>query len=193
VRWIETQHLFFTSLQVERLIEVGPAPTLLTMAKRTLEQGNYSPLLQREILWYNRDKQAIYYQHVDEAAEQQQAPTPAPAPAQAKQQPKVTAAAAAAAPAAPAPAAPAVQQPAAPRAAAPAGKSVSAPLTALDVLRTMLALKLKRSLPLVPPTTSIREAVGGKSALQNELIGDVAKEFGSEPEGAADMDLTYVL
>lgn len=35
VRWIETQHLFFGEMNVERLIEVGPAPTLITMAQRT--------------------------------------------------------------------------------------------------------------------------------------------------------------
>lgn len=196
MRWIETQHLFFTSLQVERLIECGPAPTLLTMAKRTLEMGNYSPLVQREILWYNRDKQAIYYQHADEEAPPQPPLSPvaatAPkhggnghhaAPKPSGTTPPVTQQAIA----------PAAAQPTSPPPARPAGgRSVSAPLTALDVLRTMLALKLKKSLPLVPATTSLREAVGGKSALQNELIGDIAKEFGSEPEGAADMDLKCV-
>lgn len=44
VRWIETQHLFFATTGVERFIEIGPAPTLITMAKRTLESGQVRKL-----------------------------------------------------------------------------------------------------------------------------------------------------
>ncbi len=65
VRWIETQKVFFAQLAVERLIEVGPAPTLSQMAKQTLAMGNYSPLTKHENLWYNRDRDQIYYNHED--------------------------------------------------------------------------------------------------------------------------------
>ena len=36
---------------------------------------------------------------------------------------------------------------------------------------------------------SIKELVGGKSAQQNEIMGDIAKEFGQEPDNAADMPI----
>jgi malonyl CoA-acyl carrier protein transacylase len=75
VQWIQTQHLFFTSLAIERLIQIGPAPTLFTMAKRTLETGQYSPLINREIFWYNHDRDISYYKRSDVEME-----PPAPAP-----------------------------------------------------------------------------------------------------------------
>eukprot|EP01113_Clastostelium_recurvatum_P021328 TRINITY_DN2525_c0_g1_i1.p1 TRINITY_DN2525_c0_g1~~TRINITY_DN2525_c0_g1_i1.p1 ORF type:complete len:1737 (+),score=426.62 TRINITY_DN2525_c0_g1_i1:1-5211(+) len=54
----------------------------------------------------------------------------------------------------------------------------------------MLALKLNRTLDEVPGTKSVKELVGGKSAVQNEILGELQKEFGAEPEGAAEMQLT---
>jgi len=186
VRWIETQHLFFTSLAVERVIEVGPAPTLFTMAKRTLEQGNYSPLVSREILWYQRDKSTIYYQHADSEVEEK-APAAVAAPEKAQEKPAPAAPVAPQAQPAPTPVA---TIPAAAQLNIPAGVQVSQPLTPLEVLRVILSLKTKKSLALLPPTVTIRESVGGKSALQNEIVGDLQKEFGSEPDNASDMDLT---
>lgn len=35
VRWIETQDILFKKFNFERLIEIGPSPTLMTMASRT--------------------------------------------------------------------------------------------------------------------------------------------------------------
>jgi fatty acid synthase subunit alpha len=35
VRWIETQDLLFTNYKFERLIKLGPGPTLTGMATRT--------------------------------------------------------------------------------------------------------------------------------------------------------------
>jgi fatty acid synthase subunit alpha len=37
VRWIETQDLLFAKFAFERLIEIGPSPTLTGMAQRTLK------------------------------------------------------------------------------------------------------------------------------------------------------------
>ncbi|KAG8960629.1 3-oxoacyl-[acyl-carrier-protein] synthase [Tulasnella sp. 425] len=37
VRWIETQDLLFTHFKFERLVEIGPSPTLTGMATRTLK------------------------------------------------------------------------------------------------------------------------------------------------------------
>lgn len=41
----------------------------------------------------------------------------------------------------------------------------------------------------VADTATIHALVGGKSALQNEIIGDVEAEFGETPDGSADLPL----
>jgi 3-oxoacyl-ACP reductase-like protein len=47
-------------------------------------------------------------------------------------------------------------------------------VSAITTLQTLLALKLKRSIQNVPADATVKELVSGKSALQNELIGDIA-------------------
>mgnify|MGYP004706600383 CR=1 FL=1 len=37
VRWIETQDVFLRDLNSERVVEIGPSPTLAGMAQRTLK------------------------------------------------------------------------------------------------------------------------------------------------------------
>ncbi len=41
----------------------------------------------------------------------------------------------------------------------------------------MVAMKVKKSLALVPASVTIRESVGGKSAMQNEILGDIQVSF----------------
>lgn len=179
VRWIETQHLFFSTLNVERLIEIGPAPTLFAMAKRTLETGGYSPLVSREILWYGRDKSNIYFQNSDVEAEDAPedsapvVPTPRAAPVPVA--------------AAPVP----IAAPAAPVASsAPAAAVPDSPPSALEFVQSLVSLRLKRPLASVSPSDTIKAIVSGKSALQNELLGDLETEFGTKmPEGASEASL----
>lgn len=175
VRWIETQHLFFAKLNIERLIEIGPAPTLFAMAKRTVESGGYSPLVSREILWYGRDKANIYFQNSDvepeEAPEETRPSVAAPAPAPAK-------------PAA----APVVA--AAPVAVAAAAAVPDSPPSALEFIQALVSLRLKKPIASVAPSETIKAIVAGKSALQNELLGDLETEFGSKmPDGAPEASL----
>jgi len=74
--------------------------------------------------------------------------------------------------------------------ASPGGANIpDAPVSALDFLKVLLALKLKKPMSSIDSSATIKQLVGGKSALQNELVGDISKEFGSEPEGAAEMNL----
>eukprot|EP00004_Rigifila_ramosa_P027693 TRINITY_DN910_c0_g1_i1.p1 TRINITY_DN910_c0_g1~~TRINITY_DN910_c0_g1_i1.p1 ORF type:complete len:2842 (-),score=503.53 TRINITY_DN910_c0_g1_i1:4431-12935(-) len=177
VRWIETQQQFFNKMGIERLIEVGPAPTLFTMAKRTLAQGDYSPLVPRELLWYNRDRTAIYFEHTDEleveaSPASRPASTPAPAPTPA----------------------PVVRPPAPAHAASgPAAAVADVSLTALDFLQALLAVRLQKSISEIAPSVTLKSVVGGKSALQNELLGDIEKEFGGRvPEGAGEQTLAQL-
>ncbi|PWY64526.1 hypothetical protein BO70DRAFT_302891 [Aspergillus heteromorphus CBS 117.55] len=177
VRWIETQDVILAEKRTERIVEIGPADTLGGMARRTLaskyEAYDAATSVQRQILCYNKDVKEIYYD-VDPVEEE--AETPAEP------------AAGAAAPSAAAAAAPAAAVPP-PPSAGPAAAVEDAPVTAVDVVRTLVAQKLKKSLSDVPLSKAIKDLVGGKSTLQNEILGDLGKEFGSTPEKPEDTPL----
>ncbi|KAJ3041629.1 3-oxoacyl-[acyl-carrier-protein] synthase [Rhizophlyctis rosea] len=162
VRWIETQDRLFSEYHVERLIEVGPSPVLCGMATRTLkikyEAYDDAVTHQRVQLCTSKDRKDIYYDFEDAPVEEEA--------------PAADAVPAAAAPAAAAPVA------AAPVAQA-AGPVADEPVTAQEVLLVLIAQKLKKPLAEVPLAKSIKDLVGGKSTLQNEILGDLAAEFGN--------------
>ncbi|KAL1965428.1 hypothetical protein VTN77DRAFT_5684 [Rasamsonia byssochlamydoides] len=178
VRWIETQDVILGEKRTERIVEIGPADTLGGMAKRTLaskyEAYDAATSVQRQILCYNKDAKEIYYDvdPVEEEPEGTDAPaesTSAPAPS--------------------APAAVAAVPAAAPPSAGPAAPVEDTPVTAVDILRALVAQKLKKGLTDVPLNKAIKDLVGGKSTLQNEILGDLGKEFGSTPEKPEDTPL----
>ncbi|KAH8160651.1 hypothetical protein CIB48_g7596 [Xylaria polymorpha] len=178
VRWIETQDVFLAEKTAERIVEVGPADTLGVMAKRTLaskyEAFDAAKSVQRQILCYNKDAKEIYYD-VDPVEEE---PEPSP---------NVAESASSAAPTAIAAAAPAAAAPAA--ASGPAVAVPDAPVTAVEIVRALIAQKLKKPFLEVPLGKAIKDLVGGKSTLQNEILGDLGKEFGSTPEKPEDTPL----
>ncbi|KAK9477443.1 3-oxoacyl-reductase [Lipomyces japonicus] len=180
VRWIETQDVIFQQFNSERLVEIGPSPTLAGMANRTLkakyESYDAALSLQRQVLCYSKDAKEIYY--TPDPAE-----IAAPAEKSDKPAPAVPAASAAAAPAAVAAA------PAAAPAAGPAAAVADEPVKAVDILRALVAQKLKKTVDQVPLSKAIKDLVGGKSTLQNEILGDLGKEFGSAPEKAEETPL----
>ncbi|KAF2167642.1 hypothetical protein M409DRAFT_65784 [Zasmidium cellare ATCC 36951] len=181
VRWIETQDVILGEKTTERIVEVGPADTLGGMAKRTLaakyEAYDAARSVQRQILCYNKDAKDIYYD-VDPIEDE-----PAPAPS-GDSAPAASSGAPAAAAAAPAAAAPAPAASSGPAASVP-----DAPVGAVDVLRALVAQKLKKPLADIPLSKAIKDLVGGKSTLQNEILGDLGKEFGSTPEKPEDTPL----
>ncbi|KAI5794513.1 fatty acid synthase-like protein [Peziza echinospora] len=175
VRWIETQDVILQEKAAERLVEIGPSDTLGGMARRTLaakyESYDAALSLQRQILCYNKDVKEIYYD-VD--------PQP--------EEPEASAAPSASAPvtsAAPTSAAPVTSAPS----AGPAAQISDEPVKATDVVRAIVAQKLKKNMTDVPLNMAIKDLVNGKSTLQNEMLGDLGKEFGSAPEKAEDTPL----
>ncbi|GAB1316589.1 beta subunit of fatty acid synthetase [Madurella fahalii] len=178
VRWIETQDVFLAEQTAERIVEIGPADTLGVMAKRTLaskyEAYDAAKSVQRQILCYNKDAKEIYYD-VDPVEEE-----PEPAAPEAGSSSAPTAAPAVAAPAAAAPP---------PPSAGPAAQVPDAPVQAIDIVRSLVAQKLKKPLQDIPLSKAIKDLVGGKSTLQNEILGDLGKEFGSTPEKPEDTPL----
>ncbi|OAA56954.1 fatty acid synthase alpha subunit [Niveomyces insectorum RCEF 264] len=178
VRWIETQDVFLAEKVAERIVEVGPADTLGVMARRTLaskyEAYDAAKSVQRQILCYNKDAKEIYYD-VDPVEDE---PEPTSEPASAAAAPAAaTAPVAVAAASAPAPS------------AGPASQVPDAPVQAVEIVRALIAQKLKKALLDVPLNKAIKDLVGGKSTLQNEILGDLGKEFGSTPEKPEDTPL----
>src|ERR1700679_2194848 len=63
VRWIQTQDLLFTTFNFERLVELGPSPTLTGMAARTttsLRHPQGSPF-RSSWNWVPQDALLMYY------------------------------------------------------------------------------------------------------------------------------------
>ncbi|KIO16925.1 hypothetical protein M407DRAFT_12583 [Tulasnella calospora MUT 4182] len=178
VRWIETQDLLFTHFKFERLVEIGPSPTLTGMATRTLkakyEAQDGSISLVRSIFCSAKHTKEIYYQFEDE-------PEAAPAEATTSTPGETPSAA-------PVP----VAAPVAVAVAPPVGGAASIPdepIKAIDTLRVIIAQKLKKRVDEVPLSKSIKDLVGGKSTLQNEILGDLQAEFASAPEKGEELPL----
>lgn len=146
--------MFLAEQLAERIVEIGPADTLGGMARRTIaskyEEFDAAKSIQRQILCYNKDAKEIYY-NFDPVEEE-----PEPAPAQASSSaPAAAPAAAAAAPVAAAPP---------PPSAGPAAQVPDAPVPAVDVVRAIVAQKLKKPIQDVPLSKAIKDLVGGKSS-----------------------------
>jgi fatty acid synthase subunit alpha len=150
VRWIETQDVFLAEKTAERIVEVGPADILGGMARKTLaskyEAYDAAKSVQRQILCYNKDAKEIYYD-VDPIEEE---PEPA-----ATSTSTATTAAAPATQGAPVAAAPV------PASSGPAAQVPDAPVQAIDIIRALVAQKLKKPLLEVPLSKAIKDLVGG--------------------------------
>ena len=152
VRWIETQDVILADKLSERIVEVGPADTLGGMAKRTLaskyEAYDAAKSVQRQILCYNKDAKEIYYD-VDPVVEAEAAPaagdTSAPTSSSAPTQSV----------------APAATTPLPPPSSGPAAAVADAPVQAVDIVRSLIAQKLKKSLADIPLSKAIKDLVGG--------------------------------
>jgi fatty acid synthase subunit alpha len=149
VRWIETQDVILGEKSTERIVEVGPADTLAGMAKRTVaskyESHDAALSLQRQILCYNKDAKDIYYD-VD--------------PIEEEPEPVAELSSASSAPASSGAAPVAATPP--PPTAGPAAVVEDAPVSATDILRALVAQKLKKPLLDIPLSKAIKDLVGGE-------------------------------
>ncbi|KAI0523889.1 putative fatty acid synthase alpha subunit FasA [Xylaria bambusicola] len=178
VQWINTQEQLLASKRdVRRIIEIGPAGVLAPMAKKSARklvgERDVAQGIEREFLSITNvdDARKIYYDYDENtttsSAAKNEPPSSQPSP---KPSPPV-------ADAAPVPV------PVAPPVAA-AGSIVDTPLTPTDIILTLVAQKLRRAYDEVPLGETIQALSGGKSTLQNELIGDLGAEFGDMPDGS---------
>ncbi|KAJ2109285.1 fatty acid synthase alpha subunit Lsd1, partial [Coemansia sp. S142-1] len=174
VQWIGTQDVLLGKLGVRRLVEIGASPVLRGMAVKTLGSEEFADN-NVDVLHVEHDRDAIYYtqQHPEVT---QSGPSIIPAQPEKPTLPVTTVEVESIA---------TVVQP-----SGTAAPLVDVPLLALDVVHAVVAHKLKRSLADVSTTKSIKSLVGGKSTLQNEVVGDLHKEFGSKvPDKAEDLSL----
>ncbi|KAJ2909523.1 fatty acid synthase alpha subunit Lsd1, partial [Coemansia aciculifera] len=177
VQWINTQDGLFGKLGVRRLIEIGASPILSGMAAKTLKSEPYADK-RVDVLHIERDRDTIYY------TQQRLEPAGEPVAGVLTEQTEQVVV----------PAKPVASIVAEPQSSVDVGVAaaplVDTPLQALDVVLAVVAHKTKRSLADVSPQKSIKALVGGKSTLQNEIVGDLHKEFGSKiPDKAEDLSL----
>ncbi|KAF7512380.1 hypothetical protein GJ744_001948 [Endocarpon pusillum] len=186
VQWIETQNLILGSRRTERLVEIGPSNTLATMAKRTIDlkyrSKDMAQNVSRQLLSFNSDVDKISY-------EEQPVPTPTksqPVPTPTKsQQPVAETTAKQPQNSIPIPGHGLVTA----IVAHSSSEIEDVPVSAQDVVTTIVAASLKKPLEDLQMSKSIKALSGGRSTLQNEIIGDLAAEFGSMPDGAEDLPL----
>ncbi|KAF2500061.1 hypothetical protein BU16DRAFT_547057 [Lophium mytilinum] len=69
------------------------------------------------------------------------------------------------------------------------GPIEDAPVSAVDIIITIVAVALKKSPKDLALDSSVKVLSGGRSTLQNEITGDLDTEFGSAPDGAEDVPL----
>jgi fatty acid synthase subunit alpha len=158
VRRIENQDLLFASLAFERLIELGPSPTLTGMDIRTMKAKykarDDSTGRSWSILCHAEHGKEIYYQFEDE-------PEAAEATEQTSQVPSPT------------PISALIVQVSTPTPSVAAASVEDVPIKAIEILSVVVAQKLEKKVDEVPLSKTIKDLVGGKSALQNEILGDL--------------------
>ena len=184
VRWIETQdELLSREDAVSRFIEIGPAKILARMAKQTAD-SKYADLdlarsIHRAFLSTKSDSKDIYYEYEpvgdestpdlsDSGVKPASSPVPiAPARTERPQTP--------------------VQAPTSLNAAS---KIQDVPVSAQEVVRSLISRKLKCSFEDTSPGKSIKDLTGGKSTLQNELVGILEAEFSELPPSPEDLSIS---
>ncbi|KAI0009466.1 putative 3-oxoacyl-synthase [Xylariaceae sp. FL0662B] len=170
VRWSETQSILFDKVSVERLVEFGPSPTLLNMAKKTLSQFNIDSDaangIKRSLLSTSANYDDLRYDlppPMDVKTVEGQSP-------QTRSTPSSDAADVG------------LKEPAAAIIDTPLAKADAlvpdAPISALESVRALIAGSLKKTASDIKLDDSIKTVSGGRSIVQNEIIGDMLEEFG---------------
>ncbi|KAH8691209.1 putative 3-oxoacyl-synthase [Talaromyces proteolyticus] len=182
VRWIETQKTFLRETPIiERYVEVGPSRVLANMAKKQAAKNQHaeSHTVTRQFLSSSDNQKEIFY-HYDEGEPETDASKPTSAT-------KSPLAAENPAPSAVTETSQHVETGLVPTTAAATIDDI--PMTATDIVIVVVAQKLRKQFDHISTVKSIQELSGGKSTLQNEIVGDLGSELGNLPDGSEDMPL----
>ncbi|MCJ1325979.1 hypothetical protein MMC10_002642 [Thelotrema lepadinum] len=190
VQWIDTQELLFSKQGIQRLIEIGPGDTLASMARKSLaaQHHRYNPALaaKRKLMYYKKDEREIRYE-----VDPPNAPLPDKLSIASRTEPRsnsnITATnnagsndlqsthqATGFAPA---------QLP------QPIAEIPDAAVTAKEVVVAIIASKLQKPFSSIETSKTIKQLVGGRSTLENEIVGDIAAEISILPERAEETEL----
>ncbi|KAJ1764420.1 fatty acid synthase alpha subunit Lsd1, partial [Coemansia sp. RSA 1843] len=188
VQWIDTQsQLLFEGTGVRRIIEIGTSPVLCGMVSKTLDSSNGFTCMEVNVLHVAQDRETVYY--LDRKASEVTAPkteSPLPPKAVVEQAPAKEEGEKKEAPSA-------QEEPAASVPEEPSGTADfddKAP-HAIDVIAAVVARKFNMEREAVPLDKSIKALSAGKSTLQNEIFGDLHKEFaGKLPSKVEDLVLS---
>ncbi|KAG9235156.1 3-oxoacyl-synthase [Amylocarpus encephaloides] len=179
--WIETQDVLLNKQRIERIIEIGPADTLVSMAKKTIasqyQERDNALHTKRKLLCYGKDAKEICY----EGAQEPEVPKK---PARSKGVDKVE------------------NQSKDETNSPPLATVIRPPpqpmnikriedvtISAREIVITVIAQKLKKPYADIPLTQNIKQLVGGRSTLENELVGDLCAEFGATPDRPEELPL----
>ncbi|KAJ2669644.1 fatty acid synthase alpha subunit Lsd1, partial [Coemansia sp. RSA 1085] len=174
VQWIKTQDHLFGAAEVQRVIEIGPSPILCGMAAKTQRNSAWTDI-KAALFHFERNHDEIYYLRATETSDAED-PQPEDTPKTVDQ-----------------PSAPVLQEPdhkVPPNASTGALTPVDdVPIQAVNIVQAIVAFKLKQPLNRVPTEQTIKSLVAGKSTLQNEIVGDLQKEFGTLPDKPEEVSL----
>ncbi|KAJ2413423.1 fatty acid synthase alpha subunit Lsd1 [Coemansia sp. RSA 2530] len=180
VRWIEIQDRLLKEYRIERIIEIGPSATLCRMAEGSVKLAGLDS--QVSTLHVFRDE--------DEVSFRPTLPEPLPEPPAYESSGSGSQTTTATVSRADSVAGEKTSAPESVVAGSESSTVVDAPVDIPDVplksvfvIRTVIAQKLKRPLSEVPADRSVKDLTGGKSTLQNEILGDLLKEFNLSPSG----------
>ncbi|KAJ1947505.1 fatty acid synthase alpha subunit Lsd1 [Linderina macrospora] len=191
VRWIETQDVLLTEIEVGRFVEVGPGSVLSNMLKRSLSNLPPSARVDSDAVKARTNIMCVSSEMAKILYQEHPVADSAPAIAEAAAAPTKSSATET----------PAIAQPAAadipPTVTTGGGGGAAAeevsdvPVQPLETIRALIAYKLKCSLSAIPADRPIKDFVGGKSTVQNEIIGDLQKEFKDDfPEKPEEIPLS---
>ncbi|KAL9613426.1 MAG: hypothetical protein Q9167_002024 [Letrouitia subvulpina] len=179
---IETQRVIFGRKDgVHRLVEFGPAKVLGGIAKRSVEARfaarDMVRAIERQYLSCIYDSKRLYFEY-------DPPPTARITEADAKiQQSRTTQAPTVHALSTTVPASTPLTQ------AIVTASIADVPISAKEIVRSLVANKVKKKSKDIQLGNSIKDLAGGKSTLQNELLGDLGNEFGAMPDGSEDMPI----
>ncbi|KAL4902743.1 hypothetical protein BDW74DRAFT_186700 [Aspergillus multicolor] len=187
VQWIDTQDAILSRKECDSIVEIGPSPTLVGMFQRTLgskkyqtQEGMRSKL--RSLLNSERDTAEIYFDGAIDSLEEKGQTGKWKEPPAAK----------------PAPTAEDAPLPGPTTLSGSAHEVFTRPvvleledesLKARDIAMMIVSRALKKSPADVDRSKSIKTLAGGRSTLENEIVGDLHAEFKSLPERAEDLSL----
>ena len=183
VRWIETQNeVFSKDKPISRFVEIGPAKVLARMAKQTADSrytnSDRAKSIQRKFLSSQSDEKDVCYEYEPEEEQGSSHPPIEPTSLPPSNVPEPTKQLQSA-----------ISVPAAPATATPPPDTA---VSAQEVIQSLIARKFNKSFGQLSTAKSIKDLTGGKSALQNELVGLLEIEFATLPSAPEDQSISQL-